>query len=77
LETKRVRLIGKMTNKSNRGGLRNPPGGRPKKPPEEVLVSTSIRLPQDLVDWLRANTENRNGFIIEAIREKIKNDTSK
>jgi hypothetical protein len=59
-----------MNKKSNRGGLRNPPGGRPKKP-EGAMVSTSIRLPQDLMDWLRDNTTNRNEFVIEAIREKI------
>lgn len=56
---------------SNRGGLRNPPGGRPKKP-GGAMVSTSIRLPRDLIEWLKANTENKNEFIIEAIREKIK-----
>lgn len=60
-----------MTKKSNRGGLRNPPGGRPKKP-EGAMVSTSIRLPKDLIEWLRSNAKyRRNEFIIEAIREKI------
>lgn len=59
-----------MTQKSNRGGLRNPPGGRPKKP-EGAMVSTSIRLPSDLIEWLKQNTTNRNEWIIEAIREKI------
>jgi hypothetical protein len=60
-----------MTKKSNRGGLRNPPGGRP--PKEGVaMVSTSIRLPPDLIKWLRENARyRRNEFILEAIREKI------
>jgi hypothetical protein len=60
-----------MTKKSNRGGLRNPPGGRPKKPEGTTLVSTSIRLPSDLMEWLKENTTNRNEWIIEAIQEKI------
>ncbi len=36
------------------------------------MISTSIRLPLELLDWLKANTDNKNSFIIEAIREKIK-----
>jgi hypothetical protein len=60
-----------MTQKSNRGGLRNPPGGRPKKPPQEVLVLTSIRLPLDILEWFNTHIDNRNKFIVEAIREKI------
>lgn len=59
-----------MTKQSNRGGLRNPPGGRPPKD-GIAMVSTSIRLPPDLLDWLDANTTNRNEWIIQAIREKI------
>ena len=57
--------------KSNRGGLRNPPGGRPPKPPEKKYRQISLKLPPDLLEWLTENTDNRNGFIVEAIREKI------
>lgn len=60
-----------MKKQSNRGGLRDPAGGRPKKP-EGAMVSTSIRLPAGLIKWLRENARyRRNEFIIEAIREKI------
>jgi hypothetical protein len=57
-------------NKPKRGGLREPKGGRPKKP-EGAMVSTSIRLPAELIEWLKKNTKNRNEFIIKAIWEKI------
>lgn len=65
-----------MAKQSNRGGLRNPPGGRPPKAGKDgpVMVSTSIRLPPALLEWLKENTTNRNEWIIEAIREKMKND---
>jgi len=58
-----------MTQKSNRGGLRNPPGGRPPKPDKYKAIS--LKLPPDLIEWLNAHTVNRNGFIVEAVREKI------
>lgn len=58
-----------MTKKTNRGGLRNPPGGRPKKP--DAYQAISLKLPPDLIEWLKANTDNRNNFIVEAIKEKI------
>lgn len=54
----------------NRGGLRNPPGGRPPKP-EEKYIAISLKLPPELLEWLNAHADNRNGFIVEAIREKI------
>jgi hypothetical protein len=40
-----------MTQKSNRGGLRNPPGGRPPKADKKILVT--FKLPPALVDRLR------------------------
>lgn len=55
-----------------RGGLRNPPGGRPRKPAGEKYQQCPLKLPPDLIEWLEQNTTNRNGFIVEAIREKIK-----
>lgn len=63
-----------VERKTGRGGLRNPPGGRPKKP-EGAMVSTSIRLPAELIEWLAANVGNRNEWIIEAIKEKINRDS--
>lgn len=57
--------------KSKRGGLRNPPGGRPRKPTGEKYQQYPLKLPPDLIEWLEQNTTNRNGFIVEAIREKI------
>jgi len=65
-----------MNSKSQRGGLRNPPGGRPPKPDGSKYHSFSLRLPPDLDDWLRARKSadskfNMNGFIANAIREKI------
>lgn len=61
-----------MTKKSNRGGLRNPKGGRPPwKQPEEKYKAISLKLPPDILEWLNTHTDNRNGFIVAAIREKI------
>jgi len=60
-----------MKARSKRGGLRNPPGGRPPKPKTEKYQQVPLKLPPDLIKWLAENTTNRNGFIVEAIREKI------
>lgn len=60
-----------MSKKRQRGGLRNPPGGRPRKPAREKYQQYPLKLPPDLIEWLEQNTTNRNGFIVEAIREKI------
>jgi len=57
--------------KSKRGGLRNPPGGRPPKPAAEKYVSITLKLPPDALEWLAANIDNRNGFIVEAVRVAI------
>lgn len=40
-----------MPKKSNRGGLRNPPGGRPLKADKKILVT--FKLPPALVNRLR------------------------
>ena len=40
-----------MTKQSNRGGLRNPPGGRPPKPDKKILVT--FKLHPNLVKLLR------------------------
>jgi predicted RNase H-like HicB family nuclease len=42
-----------MTKKSNRGGLRNPPGGRPLNPNKVPKVARCIKLRKDLDDCLR------------------------
>lgn len=59
-----------MSKLTGRGG----PGrgqGRKHKPIVEKYRGIYVKLPPDLLDWLKANTENRNGFIVEAIKEKI------
>ena len=40
-----------MTKKTKRGGLRNPPGGRPLDPNKKV--PRSVRLPAEVDDWLQ------------------------
>jgi len=60
-----------MPKQTKRGGLRNPKGGRPPKPASEKYKAVSLKLPPDLIEWLAENTDNRNGFIVEAIRDKI------
>jgi hypothetical protein len=57
-----------MTNQH--GGPR-PGQGRNPKPPSEKYQSVPLKLPPDLIEWLAENVNNRNGFIVEAIREKI------
>lgn len=59
--------------RDSRGGLRNPPGGRPPKP-ETKYKAISVKLPPDILEWLNANAGNRNGFIVEAIRQKKESD---
>jgi hypothetical protein len=61
-----------MPKQPQRGGLRNPKGGRPPKPTNEKYKAVPLKLPPDLIEWLAENTDNRNGFIVEAIREKIR-----
>ena len=58
-----------MTKNPNRGGLREPKGGRP--PKSDKYQAISLKLPPDLLQWLNTHTDNRNKFIIEAIKEKI------
>jgi hypothetical protein len=62
-----------MGEKSKRGGLRNPPGGRPPKPASEKYKKYPLALPPDMIEWLNANLEHgqRNGFIVEAVRVAI------
>lgn len=58
-----------MTKLTGRGG----PGrgqGRIAKP-EKAYKAIPLKLPPDVIEWLRENVDNRNGFIVEAIREKI------
>ena len=61
-----------MSNKLTKlGGLRNPPGGRPRKPDSEKYQQYPLKLPPDLIKWLAVNVNNKNGFIVQAVREKI------
>jgi hypothetical protein len=54
-----------MSNKT-RGGLRNPPGGRPALPPELRRVRCGfMSIPQWLADWLKEQPEAA-GRIVEA-----------
>ena len=63
--------------KSKRGGKREPPGGRPKVPKEEQHSHINFSLPPDIVEWIKAYSGNRSGFVAEAIREKIARMTVK
>lgn len=46
-------------------------GGGPKQGKTPSLQPVSLKLPPELVQWLKANVSNRNSFIVEAIQEKI------
>lgn len=63
-----------MPDKSKRGGLREPKGGRPPKPSEKY-VDIHLKVPPHQAEWLRKNRADTgqaiNRFIIEAIDEKI------
>lgn len=41
-----------MTDKPQRGGLRNPPGGRPKKAEADKKIKINITLSKGIIDWL-------------------------
>jgi hypothetical protein len=57
-----------MTQKSTRGGLRNPPGGRPKKPPEEKRQRRLITLPPDIAAKLD-KVENASELITQLLAQ--------
>jgi len=57
-----------------RGGKRTPQPGRPPKPPGEKYLSMSLKLPPDVAAWLKQTTGNRNGFIVDLLREKMKTE---
>lgn len=57
-----------MTEKNNRGGLRNPPGGRPKKPPEEKSQRRLITLPPEIAAKLD-KVENASKLITQLLTE--------
>ncbi len=49
-----------MIKKTKRGGLRNPPGGRPPDPNKKVQIS--VRLPAEVAAWLQERKEADPGF---------------
>jgi hypothetical protein len=63
--------------KAKHGGPRTPgPGktlGRNPKPPGEKYIAINLKLPPRQLGWMRENVNNRNGFIVDAIDEAIKN----
>ena len=59
-------------NPKQRGGLRNPPGGRPPKPPEEVKVKLSITISKDTQRWLQAQRTRPNEPISQVIERKLR-----
>lgn len=59
-----------MPELTGRGGPGRGQGRKP-KPPGKKYRPIGVKLPPDLLDWLAANVDNRNGFIVEAVREKI------
>lgn len=61
-----------MSNKSKRGGLRNPAGGRPPKSKELKRVRCGdITLPQWLHDWLMSQDEPAGHIVEKALIEKF------
>lgn len=62
-----------MTAKlTGRGGPGRGQGRKP-KPPGERYQAINLKLPPAQLKWLRENTDNVNGFIVQAIIEKIEN----
>lgn len=54
-----------MNQTPRRGGLRNPPGGRPKKPKHlQVVRCGFMTLPPWIVQWLKAQP-GKPGHIVE------------
>lgn len=53
-----------MTNQTKRGGLRNPPGGRPPDPNKKV--PRSVRLPSEVDDWLQDRKRSDPSFNVNA-----------
>lgn len=69
-----------MTRTSNRGGHRNPPGGRPPDPNRKVQIS--IRLPAEVAAWFQARKEadpafNTNAWIGAALKAAIDRITAR
>ncbi len=58
-----------MANQTH-GGTRKGAGRKP-KPPGEKYRQYPLWLPPELIERLKP-LDNRNGFIVEAIREKLK-----
>ncbi len=50
----------------------NPSGGRPPKPASEKYQQYPLKLPPKIIKWLARKIENKNGFIVAAILEAIK-----
>ena len=64
-----------MLKQSKRGGLRNPPGGRPPKSKSEMFKRVFITLPPDLLTWLDVQPgKSRSHKVQELIRERMKLD---
>lgn len=59
-----------MTDTTNQHGGPRKGAGRPPKPNDQRYQQYPLKLPPDIVKWLKG-ISNRNGFIVEAIREKI------
>ena len=54
---------------SSHGGKRKG-AGRPPSPPGTVRVMVSYRLPEYIVDWLKAHPESSTALVEEALIEK-------
>lgn len=68
-----------MTKKPTRGGLRNPPGGRPPSPNSKKPFL--VKLPAEVIDWLRQRKKNdpkfsMGGWIGATLRDAIHNRRS-
>ena len=55
-----------------RGGKRNPPGGRPPKPPEERKQLITVRLPPAVAQWARQK-QNTSSYITQILEAQMYN----
>lgn len=53
--------------KENRGGLRNPPGGRPPKPEGERMKNATFRLTPENLKYLQTIPAGKRGELINRL----------
>lgn len=58
-------------DKPKPGGLRNPPGGRPKMDPDARKVKLSITISPELAAWLRTKRARLNEPISQVVEREL------